>query len=518
MGRPNAPMVELINGLQSLTQGGLSFMTPQQLEKSVRDTYSIAKYTGLGLEGMMGFAGTASQILDRIGLPRELAPQIAQSSALYAFAYGQTARPLAFGGLDKEQASQADIILRANAAKSQLAVNYAAFTRFSDELVRQGPWWITAKTGFIPGSEAEAIAQAIKAGSETYTFNGKEQRLPTQATQTIEILKRGGVSGEDAAQAVFSPAGSITVADQIEKYRIQDLVRERQGDVDLPRLYGSSLTGSLLSSLKGANLTPAQRRALGRGEIGTAFIEEASALLESQPNLFDRGREAERNQAIAARIQKRFAGQLGGVSLADLSNATGRAISDANIVNVLNPKARGYRSFVNALQLNRRNIARTSARTRKAVQALSDLQKTFSGVGVEGVLARAADYLRDVGPDGGKTKEAIARILGGIPIKQISEPLQKFVEGGGAAGAIDTIKLLWPALSAIVEATKQAQPATPAVQSAPSALPAGAQQSKAKSDTKEERIVTGILTIEGLDRAILQMRTEDGSPTNLRGV
>jgi hypothetical protein len=97
MGRPNAPMVELLNGLQALTQGGLSHMTPHQIENSVRQTYAIAKYTGLGLEGILGFAGSAGQTLDAIGYNRAFAPSLAQGSAAYGFAFGLAGQPNNFG-------------------------------------------------------------------------------------------------------------------------------------------------------------------------------------------------------------------------------------------------------------------------------------------------------------------------------------------------------------------------------------------------------------------------------------
>ena len=38
IGKPNAPMVEIINGLQALTQGGLATMDPTRLEMTVRFT------------------------------------------------------------------------------------------------------------------------------------------------------------------------------------------------------------------------------------------------------------------------------------------------------------------------------------------------------------------------------------------------------------------------------------------------------------------------------------------------
>ncbi len=81
MGNPNAPMREIINGLEALTQGGLSTMSPGQLEMMVRKTHTIAKSTGIGVEGMMALTSQNAALADQLGLDRTFAVTAAQQAA-----------------------------------------------------------------------------------------------------------------------------------------------------------------------------------------------------------------------------------------------------------------------------------------------------------------------------------------------------------------------------------------------------------------------------------------------------
>ena len=50
LGKPNAPMSELMQGLDQLTMGGLGQMDPGKMAQMVRRTYNLSKQTGVGLD------------------------------------------------------------------------------------------------------------------------------------------------------------------------------------------------------------------------------------------------------------------------------------------------------------------------------------------------------------------------------------------------------------------------------------------------------------------------------------
>src|SRR5476649_2789474 len=52
-GRPNAPMRELIAGLEALTAGAVGQIDPGRLNGLVRNTYNLAKQTGIPLNNLM---------------------------------------------------------------------------------------------------------------------------------------------------------------------------------------------------------------------------------------------------------------------------------------------------------------------------------------------------------------------------------------------------------------------------------------------------------------------------------
>ena len=83
-GRTNAPMPELIAGLQKLTQGGLGKLDPASLARVVRTLQGAAQLTGLGLEGITALAGAAGAAVAAGGGNRVLGAPI----GVYAAATG----------------------------------------------------------------------------------------------------------------------------------------------------------------------------------------------------------------------------------------------------------------------------------------------------------------------------------------------------------------------------------------------------------------------------------------------
>lgn len=132
-GRSDAPMSELFNALQAITQNNLSSMNPADVERMVRNASNVARMTGMSLDTMMANIGMAGQAGDRYGLNRAFATGIATNSAAFAQAYSSN-----FGGvtgfnlMDKEKAMAFSREAQAAGLNSPFANSYAALIRMSE--------------------------------------------------------------------------------------------------------------------------------------------------------------------------------------------------------------------------------------------------------------------------------------------------------------------------------------------------------------------------------------------------
>jgi hypothetical protein len=425
MGRPNAPMIELINGLQAMTQGGMSHMTPQQLEQSVRTTYNVAKSTGLGLEGMMGFAGTASQILEQQMGPmgRPMGWQVGQSSAAYGFGFGLTQQPTAYGALNREQASQIDLGMRARAAASPQAVRLGAFMRFADEFQRKD-----GGTGFKEGSEAYAIAEALRQGETTYEVKpGGPRRSVFQAGQNIvNILAKEGISRSEAMSAITS--GAASSAEYISRYNIQDVVREGgQTLTDIRPAFSTMMGNAANAALAGNKDVPRAQRAATARRLGTAMFDIFQQLSEEGSDLLNAGNAADRNIEVARRLRDQLGDAgVGGMTDAALANMAGSAWRRGEAF-IANPQSgmSHLQSMTGMLQMTNRRTFELQRRTQTEMKGLAQLQSAMAAVGQEHIVGRLSDYLqsREAGKPG-SIKDLAMTLAGGIQNTEMAAPIQ----------------------------------------------------------------------------------------------
>ncbi len=417
MGRPNAPMVELLNGLQALTQGGLTTMSPEKVEQSVRNTYAIAKATGLGLQGIMGFQGTAAQILAQSGASRSLAVPVADSSAAFGAAFGLSAQPTGFDNLGKDAAAQLDIRLRAQAAASMQAVRLGAAMQFADRLARtnkQGD----LEYGFAPGSEAKALTEAVRAGKSTYDFGGRKNISVFQnASRLTDILVAGGAQRSDVTASFFNSPKTYT--QQIYDYGIADLVKTGQAGIDSDPLLAQVLGNTAQVSLRGKGLSGAALTGTA-GNIGSRILREARALRERDPKIFSGGRERERNAAIADAIAEELGEQLGMtrdqvINLVDTTLRQG----ENYIVKPGSPLG-GYGTLSSYLGQTSPKIQAQANKILANTRATAKLQAALSGIGQANVVQRLSDYLQTVGADSGNLEEFIFGLVGAVPTKDVA--------------------------------------------------------------------------------------------------
>ena len=89
-GRPDAPMVELIESLNSLTGGGLSQLNASQVGSTVRTLGRLATTAGVGLAGLQAATQETVAISQQLNINPLFASAATQSALAFQIAYGQS--------------------------------------------------------------------------------------------------------------------------------------------------------------------------------------------------------------------------------------------------------------------------------------------------------------------------------------------------------------------------------------------------------------------------------------------
>lgn len=230
MGNPNAPMREIVDGLNKLTQGGLSSMSAEKLEMTVRKTQAIAKQTGMSVEGIMALTDQATQMGDPLGLHRKQAVFNAQQSALFA-ASGADSLYLdsrISGQVSAEHLAAADLQLRTHATAAPAANQMRAAIRMLN-------------TGMVAPAEGSKLAkyiEAIKTGSKDYEFRMEEADYVDMLAEGPNGANRGAVE-----MLLRDRLGNQSYGDE---YDIGGTVRRNSMPRDaVQNLYGAAVRDAL---------------------------------------------------------------------------------------------------------------------------------------------------------------------------------------------------------------------------------------------------------------------------------
>lgn len=212
-GRPNAPMKELINGLQAMTQGGLSTYDPASLERIVRSLQGTSQLTGIGLGGLQEMMIGSAALLGRYGGHRGLAPVITR----YAAAMGNVFADGGFGlpspeGVSRDEWSALVASKRASGAGSDFGNLIGALTAQAEIAGGDSPLGALAAAlnkGELSGggvdlrtaTQADLVNLMSRSGLDPGAFNA--QLRATRQNQAMLVRGGGGLlRAVDAAQAV----------------------------------------------------------------------------------------------------------------------------------------------------------------------------------------------------------------------------------------------------------------------------------------------------------------------------
>ena len=409
-GHPNAPMRELIEGLEKLTQGGTATMSAGQMEKSVRMTEALAKSTGVGIDGMLGMMAHGASRAESLGLERTFAVQATQGAVAFGQAFGQVGRSdvANFQGRSKDEMTMTDQNLRLSASGSGLANQLGATVRSVEMLKRQG---ITV-TG-----DAVALADAIKARGQTFTDSTGRTRSIFQSQDEWKATMRDS-KFDDATISQMTRQRAMN-REPGERYKIGDNVRDNaQGD-DIARIVAQEHRGAITSGLAKAGVT---------GEAASRAAMVASVAAATTLRKMDGGdrRDGEKRDALVADAVKKSLvsqgidiRQLEPRDLISMANSGYGAISERV---KRDPRVSQYGTALGMFELQSSQITAQGAKIVAEKTNDAAVRTALAGLGRAGPVARVVDTVL-AAP--GTAAEAVGRVMGGVDPAAIRERLTK---------------------------------------------------------------------------------------------
>ena len=419
MGNPNAPMREIVDGLNKLTQGGLSSMSAEKLEMTVRKTQAIAKQTGMSVEGIMALTAQATQMGDPLGLHRKQAVFNAQQSAMFAAAGADSLYldSRISGQVSPEHLAAADLQLRTHATASPAANQMRAALRMLDK-------------GMVSPAEGSKLAkyiEAIKTRSTDYEFRMEE-------ADYVDMLATSGANRGAVETLLRDRLGNQSYGDE---YDINGTVRRTSMRRDaVQNLYGPAVQNALnLSTIAGGQdlldsgvLRSRDELQIMTRDVGQGFMQDFLAtdakVFNNVTKRTEYFKESLRNRVISHLTQK-------------MPGATPAAIAAAadNFI----AKSGGGGTLVEAIYAEIGTTAGTDVNAKTAPgtfamygdtafkameprnrQAVADaiMGSAFAGLGTTGPMARVMDILQSTGAEG-ITGDKVLQALGSVSAADI---------------------------------------------------------------------------------------------------
>lgn len=408
MGQPDAPMAQIMEGLQVITQNGLNQLSPQKVERMVRETANLARVTGVGMDNMMQLVAGSAQIADRYGMDRRLGLTATQHSTAFGQSYGVTVGGTPRDGrLDKTTMTLLDQRLTMGAAKSDLVNRFAATVRLSEEV-----------GAFGKGTEAEAVLEAIRNGNTTYSFEGQQKSLNIQEGQFRSILQKGLVAGGMDETGAIRAVNDIMYQkgrneSVVARDNLDSLGRKMQADTDLKPLMMSSYSRAFrtMMGVDQATADDYARRVIEAGFQDSNLAQDPERLMQAIGIGKDWGTPEQRDK---------------------FSKAIRLGFGNVDQLVRANPALRQYRSAQGLYDAQNRETIRTSDTIRQTAQVEARMESAMSGLGRGSALQRLVDaFIENPGAEGG-IKDIAAKVLGFIPQDEVLaeiEPLIKQLQG-----------------------------------------------------------------------------------------
>jgi len=398
LGQPDAPLNQIMNALEAITQNKLASMPAARVEQLVRQTKATMETTGIGLDAMQMLIADSANYGDRLGLDRSLAIQSGQGAALYGAAYKNAfgSSFTAFGASSTEVMMKKDALLRQNAAGSEQA-------RFGGALIRS-----VEALGVDDDSEAGQLAAALRRG-DTH-FRGESIHTILQGDRLTQIMSNSGVNA--AGMSAFRGAMDDKFGNQeyIERYGLGNTIRKLQGRELVDQIGRPAGEIAIMEALRGRGMDTKKARELaaeGGGDLLQALLNTDSPELLSSAE----GRRKIIEQALTPTFGAEEAARMSAsVALSFESQLNGYA-QDA-----------GYENIPQLLQAHNTTVLKQKDAQQRVVGVEADIAKRLSPLGKQNVVQRIMGVLQN-NPNisDEELTHAFGSMMGGIEIGDIKK-------------------------------------------------------------------------------------------------
>lgn len=393
-GQANAPMAQIINALEAMTQNRLASMSGAQVESLVRKTKAVAENTGISIDSLLHLTAQSAAMGDPMGMDRSLAIRIGHSSATFGTGYKNAfgSSFSAFGAASPEEVVARETKLRTQAAMSEQA-------RFAGATIRS-----VEALGVGADTEAGQFAAALRRGDTE--FKGQSMfRLLTQSNLQ-NMMRNSGVNA--AGLQAFGTAMHDEFGNQeyIEKHGLERMVRKLQGEElanNSGRIAGEgAVQQALIASGVAQPQAAAMARQVGGGLLQAMFNSESPEAISTAAN---------RQKLIEAELTK----TMGAAQAAKLAPAVALSFESR-----MNDQAKFYKygDFTKMLQSHNKNVLQQGEFTEQMANIDADISQALSPLGKAGPIQRVMDLIQ-----GGKSDEDITamlgKALGGVDIGQV---------------------------------------------------------------------------------------------------
>ena len=426
-GHPNAPMSTLINALNQLTGGGLSQLRPGHVAELVRNTYNLARNSGVGLSAAMVMTQESMGNAAAMGLNPVFGTLATQQTLAFTSAYQGL-------GMGSHQAWDRHDLAAQQQMKNQLVLSGAA-SSMGNQI---GMVFRLQEAGLLSdGSDATRFLDAVTAGQTSFTLNDGTS-LSTNLggdNKLVDILARSSngrltagqarmMLGQTQANSEFLARNPDALA-TIQRQQREDLI-VREGPV------GASIVNNILKEKLRGGFNPAEMRAVSgsMGEAGLRAFMDASGEVATNQGL--------RNSAIAEgmaqQVERQAAnGDAGAIKLLQ-QYGTGDALR-TNLGSMAEALYGGVDAWMqnnNMGTLQDRHVLHSEAGLREQVRAVgraeaqSATAAALDSVGKGGMLRRGMEAVMTASPDDENTLlRVLATAMGGVDEKRLAGALQE---------------------------------------------------------------------------------------------
>lgn len=425
MGRPDAPMHELIAGLEALTMGSMAQIDPGRLSMMARSTYNLAKQAGVTMDNVMVMQQHAAARAEQLGLRPITAVEATQHALAFGGAYRATGQGAfqAWGRMDASQITQLDQNLMQQAAASPVANRLGTAMRLRETV-----------GGFQAGSRAESYTNAIQAGMNEWRdpVSGQMRSINLGDREFMELFgesrnRAGLATGMTEAGMRRMLAQRDTNQEFVTQFGIAGIVRREQG-AEVRGFIGRQLETTLMGELQGRGVGGNEARAAAQAISGRAVRR----YLEMGAEAFTDRRTRNQRMAEIMEEELRAAGQEGVLQGMNpeqrqqfLNMFAEQFYGQASLA-LQRSGFKGFEHIQNVEAMANKATLNQTDRARLQDRMTQQAQEALAPLGRGSVLRNAVDALQGVRADDPEgLRKVLGQALGGVPGAEVQQALLK---------------------------------------------------------------------------------------------